>query len=248
MKTRYYTDFTETFYYNIKIGDLCKADEISLDGCEVIKNSSLYYGAKNYMHELRVLETKAKKISNDVFAKSLIETEIFNKRLAIQQVVRSNVTSLLNKGYIELEFDVQDVFDAWKYLKDKKDFKGQVNLCLLKQEAVKDGSVGVVFEGSTPTIQDEDILKSYLTKYISEYEDLEERLAIVNDLIRSFGFALRCTYKVDELTDGGVRVYGDLDLLYAGVDYDDSLDFEVYNQVYVALKMFLQQCKSCYLI
>lgn len=53
MKTRYYTDFTETFYYNIKIGDLCKADEISLDGCEVIKNSSLYYGAKNYMHELR---------------------------------------------------------------------------------------------------------------------------------------------------------------------------------------------------
>lgn len=246
MKTRYYTDFTETFYYNIKIGDLCKADEISLDGCEVIKNSSLYYGAKNYMHELRVLETKAKKISNDVFAKSLIETEIFNKRLAIQQVVRSNVTSLLNKGYIELEFDVQDVFDAWKYLKDKKDFKGQVNLCLLKQEAVKDGSVGVVFEGSTPTIQDEDILKSYLTKYISEYEDLEERLAIVNDLIRSFGFALRCTYKVDELTDGGVRVYGDLDLLYAGVDYDDSLDFEVYNQVYVALKMFLQQCKSCY--
>lgn len=248
MKTRYYTDFTETFYYNIKIGDLCKADEISLDGCEVIKNSSLYYGAKNYMHELRVLETKAKKISNDVFAKSLIETEIFNKRLAIQQVVRSNVTSLLNKGYIELEFDVQDVFDAWKYLKDKKDFKGQVNLCLLKQEAVKDGSVGVVFEGSTPTIQDEDILKSYLTKYISEYEDLEERLAVVNDLIRSFGFALRCTYKVDELTDGGVRVYGDLDLLYAGVDYDDSLDFEVYNQVYVALKMFLQQCKSCYLI
>ena len=99
-----------------------------------------------------------------------------------------------------------------------------------------------------PKIQDEDILKSYLTKYISEYEDLDERLAIVNDMIRSLGFALRCTYKVDELTDGGVRVYGDLDLLYAGVDYDDSLDFEVYNQVYVALKMFLQQCKSCYLI
>ena len=73
MKTRYYTDFTETFYYNIKIGDLCKIDEISLDGCEVIKNSSLYYGAKNYMHELRVLENKAKKISNDVFAKSLIK-------------------------------------------------------------------------------------------------------------------------------------------------------------------------------
>lgn len=248
MKTRYYTDFTETFYYNIKIGDLCKADEISLDGCEVIKNSSLYYGAKNYMHELRVLENKAKKISNDVFAKSLIETEIFNKRLAIQQVVRSNVTSLLNKGYIELEFDVQDVFDAWKYLKDKKDFKGQVNLCVLKQEAVKDGSVGVVFEGTTPKIQDEAILKSYLTKYISEYEDLEERLAVVNDMVRSLGFALRCTYKVDELTDGGVRVYGDLDLLYAGVDYDDMLDFEVYNQVYVALKMFLQQCRSCYLI
>ena len=248
MKTRYYTDFTETFYYNIKIGDLCKAGEISLDGCEVIKNSSLYYGAKNYMHELRVLENKAKRVSNDVFAKSLIETEIFNKRLAIQQVVRSNVTSLLNKGYIELEFDVQDVFDAWEYLRDKKDFKGQVNLCLLKQEAVKDGSVGVVFEGSTPTIQDEDILKSYLTKYISEYEDLEERLAIVNDLIRSLGFALRCTYKVDELTDGGVRVYGDLDLLYAGVDYEDPLDFEVYNQVYVALKIFLQQCRSCYLI
>ena len=248
MKTRYYTDFTETFYYNIKIGDLCKADEISLDGCEVIKNSSLYYGAKNYMHELRVLENKAKKISNDVFAKSLIETEIFNKWLAIQKVVRSNVTSLLNKGYIELEFDVQDVFDAWKYLKDKKDFKGQVNLCVLKQEAVKDGSVGVVFEDDAPKIQDEDILKSYLTKYISEYEDLDERLAIVNDMIRSLGFALRCTYKVDELTDGGIRVYGDLDLLYAGVDFDDSLEFEVYNQVYLALKMFLQQCKSCYLI
>lgn len=248
MKTRYYTDFTETFYYNIKIGDLCKADEISLDGCEVIKNSSLYYGAKNYMHELRVLENRAKKISNDVFAKSLIETEIFNKRLAIQQVVRSNVTSLLNKGYIELEFDVQDVFDAWKYLKDKKDFKGQVNLCVLKQEAVKDGSVGVVFDKGTPKIQDEAILKSYLTKYISEYEDLEERLAIVNDMIRSLGFALRCTYKVDELADGGVRVYGALDLVYAGIDYNDPLDFEVYNQVYLALKMFLQQCKSCYLI
>ena len=82
------------------------------------------------------------------FAKSLIETEIFNKRLAIQQVVRSNVTALLNKGYIELEFDVQDVYDAWEYLKAKKDFKGQVNLCVLKQEAVKEGSVGVVFEGS----------------------------------------------------------------------------------------------------
>ena len=248
MKTRYYTDFTETFYYNIKIGDLCKADEISLDGCEVIKNSSLYYGAKNYMHELRVLENKAKKVSNDVFAKSLIETEIFNKRLTIQKVVRSNVTALLNKGYIELEFDVQDVFDAWKYLKDKKEFKGQVNLCVLKQEAVKEGSVGVVFEGNVPKIQDEDILKSYLTKFVSEYEDLDERLAIVNDMIRSLGFALRCTYRIDELTGGGVRVYGNLDLLYAGVDYEDSLDFEVYNQVYVALKMFLQQCRSCYLI
>ena len=163
-------------------------------------------------------------------------------------MVRSNVTALLNKGYIELEFDVQDVFDAWKYLKDKKDFKGQVNLCVLKQEAVKDGSVGVVFEDDAPKIQDEDILKSYLTKYISEYGDLDERLAIVNDMIRSLGFALRCTYKVDELTDGGIRVYGDLDLLYAGVDFDDSLEFEVYNQVYLALKMFLQQCKSCYLI
>ena len=137
MKTRYYTDFTETFYYNIKIGDLCKADEISLDGCEVIKNSSLYYGAKNYMHELRVLENKAKKISNDVFAKSLIETEIFNKRLAIQQVVRSNVTSLLNKGYIELEFDVQDVFDAWKYLKDKKRFQRSSKLMCLETRSGK---------------------------------------------------------------------------------------------------------------
>ena len=195
----------------------------------------------------RVLENKAKKISNDVFAKSLIETEIFNKRLVIQKVVRSNVTSLLNKGYIELEFDVQDVFDAWNYLKDKKEFKGQVNLCVLKQEAVKEGSVGVVFEGNAPKIQDEGILKTYLTKYILEYEDLEECLAIVNDMIRSLGFALRCTYKVDELDDG-VRLYGDLDLVYAGVDFDDSLEFEVYNQVYIALKMFLQQCRSCYLI
>lgn len=90
-------------------------------------------------------------------------------------------------------------------------------------------------------------MKEYLTKYVFEYEDLEERLAIVNDMIRSLGFALRYTYKVDELDDG-VRVYGDLDLLYAGVDFDDSLEFEVYNQVYLALKMFLQQCKSCYLI
>ena len=90
-------------------------------------------------------------------------------------------------------------------------------------------------------------MKEYLTKYVFEYEDLEERLAIANDMICSLGFALRCTYKVDELDDV-VRLYGDLELLYAGVDFDDSLEFEVYNQVYVALKMFLQQCRSCYLI
>ena len=76
---------------------------------------------------------------------------------------------------------------------------------------------------------------------------MENKFRVDLEKFKTVKFWTNCTYKVGEIDDG-VRLYGDLELLYAGVDFDDSLEFEVYNQVYVALKMFLQQCRSCYLI
>lgn len=245
MKKKYYSDFTETFYFDIKLGEVFKFDEISLEDVEVVKHSGLYYGAKGLIYEytrleekLLVLELINKRESSE---KKILELELLNKRLEIQGIVASNVVNMVKYKKLVVDFTVQDVMDLWSVWKCKYGLKGMTLAVLDK--TVDFDVLGVVDKEGVYTIKSLDTFVAYLGKNVPLYEKIDTSRLRFLQAARGVGFALAFDYFVEDVSND-ITLKVDFNLVYAGVDYTTKISVEEYNLVYLALKEFIQYCEN----
>lgn len=242
MKKKYYSDFTETFYFDIKLGEVFKFDEISLEDVEVVKHSGLYYGAKGLIYEYTRLEEKlTNMLTVESLEKKVLELELLNKRLEIQGIVASNVVNMVKYKKLVVDFTVQDVMDLWSVWKCKYGLKG-ITLAVL-DKTVDFDVLGVVDKEGVYTIKSLDTFVAYLGKNVPLYEKIDTSRLRFLQVARGVGFALAFDYYVEELSEG-IALKVNVDLVYAGVDYTSLISVEEYNTVYLALKDFVQGCEN----
>lgn len=242
MKKKYYSDFTETFYFDIKLGEVFKFDEISLEDVEVVKHSGLYYGAKGLIYEYTRLEEKlTNMLTVESLEKKVLELELLNKRLEIQGIVASNVVNMVKYKKLVVDFTVQDVMDLWSVWKCKYGLKGMTLAVLDK--TVDFDVLGVVDKEGVYTIKSLDTFVAYLGKNVPLYEKIDTSRLRFLQAARGVGFALAFDYFVEDVSND-ITLKVDFNLVYAGVDYTTKISVEEYNLVYLALKEFIQDCEN----
>lgn len=243
MDIRYYSDFTETFYYDIKLGEIFKLEEISLDDVGAAKNSSLYYGAKGLIREYLGLEEKIDNLhelkGND---RELLELELklVDKRFEIQRIVNANIVNIVKYKRLKLEFTVQDVLDLWDIWLHKEGYEDGVFLGLLSIPCDLN-ELGVIYEDGVYKVTSMDTFKRYISENIPTYKVLVDNQLKFRQMTDGLGYAIDLQPYVEDV-DGGLAVYVGCDLVYAGGNYCSIYGFEEYHVVYLALKDFLYEC------